>query len=198
MAATSTSTNYSIVADSMDCGGAQVSSANYTSHGSLGGIAGLATVTSPSETVKSGYVGQLFQITGLELAATFVANGETQQLDATQTLDDGTTLVLVGGTESWSVLAGQIPAGLTLNTSSGVISGIPTGSGAYSFTILVSDGVGDSAQQTFSGTSSGPTIAPTDTPTMPPWGLTVLGVLFLFIAAKSLSSRQVDPYCRMA
>jgi len=148
-ASSSTSANYSIVADSMDAGGIQASSANYTSGGSLGAISGLTTVASPAETMKSGYLGQLYQVTGLVLNTSFINNGTTQQLTASQGLDDGTTLTLVGASLSWSVAAGQLPAGLTLNASSGVISGTPTGPGTYSFTVLVTDGLSDSAQQTF-------------------------------------------------
>jgi hypothetical protein len=47
-------------------------------------------------------------------------------------------------------VAGQLPAGLILNAATGVISGTPTGSSGYSFTILVIDGLGNSARQTFS------------------------------------------------
>lgn len=149
-ASTSTSANYSIVANSMDAGGIQASSASYTSDGSLGAISGLTTVSSPAETSKSGYLGQLYQVTGLALGTNFINNGTTQQLKAAQTLDDGTTLILTGSAQSWSVTAGQLPAGLALNLSTGVISGTPSGPGSYAFTILVADGLGNSAQQTFS------------------------------------------------
>ena len=148
--AASSSANYTISADSVDTGGAQASSTNYASTGSAGEISGIATVTSPSETIKSGYVGQLYQVTGLLLNSTFANNGSTQQLIAMQTLDDGTAIVLLGNSQTWNVVAGQLPAGLTLNPSTGVISGTPSGSGSYSFTILVTDGLGNSAQQTFS------------------------------------------------
>ena len=51
------------------------------------------------------------------------------------------TLAASGGTQpyTWSVSAGSLPAGLTLNSSTGVISGTPTTVGDYSFTIQVSD-----------------------------------------------------------
>ena len=142
------SANYGIAANSIDAGGAAAQSANYFNVGSVGGIAGLATVTSPVETMKSGYCGQLYQVTGLSLASTFIDNGTTQQLNATQTLDDGTVLTLTGS-QAWSLIAGQLPTGLSLNPATGVIFGTPTKSGTYSFTILVTDGLGNSAQQTF-------------------------------------------------
>jgi Putative Ig domain/IPT/TIG domain len=51
------------------------------------------------------------------------------------------TLAATGGTTpySWSVTAGSLPPGLTLNSSTGVIFGIPTVAGTYSFTVTVTD-----------------------------------------------------------
>ena len=54
------------------------------------------------------------------------------------------TLRATGGTApySWSIPAGQLPAGLTLSASIGVISGTPSASdaaGTYSFTVAVTD-----------------------------------------------------------
>jgi hypothetical protein len=43
------------------------------------------------------------------------------------------------GGGSWSVSSGALPAGLSLNASTGVISGAPTGVGTSSFTVSVSD-----------------------------------------------------------
>lgn len=52
---------------------------------------------------------------------------------------------------TWSVSAGTLPAGLTLNASTGVLSGTPTGSGAFSFTVRASNDAG-SGTKTFTGT----------------------------------------------
>lgn len=40
---------------------------------------------------------------------------------------------------SWSVTSGQLPPGLTLNPSSGVIQGVPNKSGTYQFSVRVTD-----------------------------------------------------------
>ena len=40
---------------------------------------------------------------------------------------------------SWQVVAGALPPGLTLNEETGVLSGIPTTAGTYSWTILLQD-----------------------------------------------------------
>ncbi len=56
-------------------------------------------------------------------------------------------LVVNGGTApfAWSVSNGALPAGLTLNASTGLLSGTPTAAGAYSFTVQVTDASGESA-----------------------------------------------------
>ena len=51
------------------------------------------------------------------------------------------TLTAAGGTApyTWSVSAGTLPAGITLNASTGVLAGTPTAGGTASFTIMVTD-----------------------------------------------------------
>jgi hypothetical protein len=61
------------------------------------------------------------------------------------------TLAVSDGMESctWSVTSGTLPTGLNLS-SSGVISGTPTATGISTFTVLVANGAGATATQTFS------------------------------------------------
>ncbi len=58
------------------------------------------------------------------------------------------------GTYSFSVSAGVLPAGLSLNASTGVISGTPTAAATSAFTIRVTDGNGASGSRAYSVTVS--------------------------------------------
>jgi FtsP/CotA-like multicopper oxidase with cupredoxin domain len=60
-----------------------------------------------------------------------------------------TTLVTNGGVApfTWSISVGALPAGLTLNSTSGVISGSPTVRGTFAFTVRATDSLGAIATQ---------------------------------------------------
>lgn len=45
------------------------------------------------------------------------------------------------GPPTWSLAAGSLPTGLSLGTSSGTISGVPSAAGTFNFTIQANDGV---------------------------------------------------------
>ena len=55
---------------------------------------------------------------------------------------------------TWSISAGSLPAGLSLNGSTGVISGTPSGSGTSSFTVKVSGATGWSGGSTVANSAS--------------------------------------------
>lgn len=61
------------------------------------------------------------------------------------------TLIATGGTtgKTWSVSVGSLPAGLSLNPASGLISGTPTTLGTAPFTITVTDALNRSANRGF-------------------------------------------------
>ncbi len=58
------------------------------------------------------------------------------------------TLIAVGGMPplTWSILSGQLPSGLQLNSATGVIAGTPSLAGSFSFTVQVTDSSSPSPQ----------------------------------------------------
>ncbi len=66
---------------------------------------------------------------------------------ATQNFAYSATLQTSGGTAPYvyAITAGALPAGVTLNPATGVISGTPTASGSFGFTVTVTDAAGRQA-----------------------------------------------------
>lgn len=62
------------------------------------------------------------------------------------------TLEASGGTHPyiWSIVSGDLPTGLNLEDSTGIISGVPTDTGTSDFTVMVKDAVPDSAAKDLS------------------------------------------------
>ncbi len=54
-----------------------------------------------------------------------------------------TTLQAAGGSGSytWSIISGSLPTGLSLEPSSGIITGTPAVPGTYDFVVQVNDGI---------------------------------------------------------
>lgn len=131
------STNYSVPADTNDSGGQRATSASYTHDGSLGGITGISTVVSPTETAKHGYIGQLTDVVGLQLAATpaTIDESATRQLSAQQLLDDDTLNALAATAVAWSVASGPL-TGIDSN-------GLATAGTVYQTTSATAQGVHD-------------------------------------------------------
>lgn len=111
-AAPRSSANYSIPIESLDPAGARTQSANYKIDASAGGIAGISTVASPSETLKHGYAGQLYDIVALSVTAPPSENlneASSRQLQAAPKADDGTTLAPFNpSTVAWSIVSGPV------------------------------------------------------------------------------------------
>src|SRR5579864_751863 len=88
-------------------------------------------------------------------ALTINAGGSTLTITTTSPLPSGTvgvaysqTLNASGGTQpyTWSITAGNLPAGLLLNALTGDLAGIPLSAGTFTFTVKVTDA--NSAQAT--------------------------------------------------
>jgi len=106
------SSSYSVAAEVVDGGGRRTSGGVYTNDATIGGLAGLSTVTTPALTAKHGFAGQLFDVTSLALAATNTNVNETanRQVNATVLLDDGSTLALANSAFAWSIVTGPLTA----------------------------------------------------------------------------------------
>lgn len=74
----------------------------------------------------------------LHVTTQSLANGVQGSAYPTQTLQSA----LGQGTKTWSVGAGALPPGLSLNTSTGAITGTPTTPGTFPFVARVRDAVG--------------------------------------------------------
>ena len=100
--------------------------------------------TQPYTTVYKPNVVDLVVVAGLAITTTSLPNGVVGSAYPTA------ALAASGGTTpySWQVTVGSLPAGLTLNPSTGAITGTPTGpGGSSSFTVTVTDsGVPDQTQ----------------------------------------------------
>jgi hypothetical protein len=90
---------------------------------------------------------------------TTTLNTITQSVAFSQTLAvNGTTPIL------FSVASGTLPAGLTLNTNTGNISGTPSAAGTYAFSVTAQNAQGSSTQS-YSGNVTAAALAPTITST---------------------------------
>lgn len=70
----------------------------------------------------------------LTITTTSVPDGVTNQAYSQTVAASGGT-----GARTWSVSAGSLPTGLSLNASTGAISGTPTATGTFNFTVQVQD-----------------------------------------------------------
>jgi hypothetical protein len=93
-----------------------------------------------------GVTSPAFAITTTSLAAATRGTAYTAQVNST----GGTTPV------TWAIVSGALPAGLSLNRASGLISGTPAATGSFAFTIEATDGEARSARRELSITVTAP------------------------------------------
>lgn len=123
-----------------------------TLDGSTGVISGTPTIAtafpSPVFTVEvtdsEGAIASRDMTIGIQppvaIPAQTLADGKVGDIYSQQVASTGG--VMPG---KWYITAGSLPDGLTLDESTGIISGIPTTAGPYSFSVKVVDGLGNEA-----------------------------------------------------
>jgi putative Ig domain-containing protein len=122
-----------------------------------------ASVTSPTQALT------LTVIAAPTITPAALPNGEAT---APYPQNAQTTLAATGGAGppyTWAVTAGSLPAGLSLNPTTGAITGTPTTAGPFpavaNFTVTVTDSGGGTASLAFTITvTAGPSINPTALP----------------------------------
>jgi hypothetical protein len=117
-------------------------------NGTTGSSTFTVTVTdsqTPTPATKSAQLSIVVSQAPLSVTTTSLASG---------VIGDGysQTLQASGGTPSysWSISAGTLPAGLTLNPSTGSISGTPSATGTSDFTVKVTDSTAETATASLS------------------------------------------------
>ncbi len=138
--------------------GGVVSSPTFTANGTLGGFTIAATAGGvPTVTFTE------TNVTVLVLSPTVIQNAGpgvpySQQITATGGSGSGYTYSLASGS--------TLPSGLTLNSSTGVLSGMtPSTAGSYTFTVQVTDSVNTVASQTYTLAVAVPNATPAPAPT---------------------------------
>jgi Putative Ig domain len=118
-------------------------------------------------TMVSGRAGALVnRVATSELSATSTTNSAPVWVDQTLGAMNTATYYNDGVVASgwplptFSISAGVLPAGLTLDSSNGSITGTPTTIGAFDFTITATNGVGSALVHQFTGSITGPPTAP--------------------------------------
>jgi hypothetical protein len=133
------------------------SSGLYQAPGVKANSSATVTATSTADPTKSASASVTITALPLTLSGNFVA--------AQVGIGYSVALSVGGGTApfTFSLSSGQLPPGLTLGTSNGSISGIPTTTGTYSFAVTATDVNRVTGSQTFSITVS-PAVVVTVTP----------------------------------
>ncbi len=130
--------NWSITSGSLPAGislnaGTGLISGTPTANGSFPITVAVNDASNPAQT-KSATI-------SFVIAAPPISITTTSLPSATQGTSYSKSLAATGGTAPfvWSITSGSLPAGLSLNANTGVISGTPTASGSFPISVMVKD-----------------------------------------------------------
>jgi protocatechuate 3,4-dioxygenase beta subunit len=130
----------------------------FTANGTTGSYSVTATVAGTSVTPATFTLTNTATVPQLTITTTSLPSGTIgTAYSATVSASGGTAPY------TWSLASGSLPGGLTLNGTNGAISGMPSGSGTFTFTIQVKDSGSPTAQtatQQYSIAISGSTSNP--------------------------------------
>ena len=114
----------------------------------IGGVSQASKVADSQGVIKMTGTAGTYAFTDTDSPVT-LSIGTTTLSDATLSVSYFSQLLGVGGTipYTWAITSGALPTGLSLNTSSGAISGIPTATGAFSITTQITDAAAGTATQ---------------------------------------------------
>ena len=152
--------------------------------GTFAGLPEGANLVVGSTTLRISYVGG----TGNDVTLTVAPAPPVPSITTTSPLPGGTvgtayssTIAGSGGTPpyAWSVTNGSLPPGVTLNASTGALSGTPTTAGTFNFTVTLTDNAAQAASTPFALTiaAAPPPVTTQPVPMLGPWSLGLLALL---------------------
>lgn len=128
---------FSVISGSLPTGMTLNSSGKTATISGTAGAVGTFTFTVRVTDLRGATSVRTYTIYVAEIAQDSLPDGETGvAYSQTLTVDGPTT-----GAETWQVTSGALPDGLSLNSSTGAITGTPTVSGDYTFIICFSNGL---------------------------------------------------------
>ena len=121
---------------------------------------GQISLTAGTHTIDA----EFFERAGGESFELYAASGAKSSFSTSFKLvggSGGLTVVRSTNVYTWAVTSGSLPPGLSLNTSTGAITGIATTPGSYTFTLSATDGTGCVGTKSVTMTAACPTLTMT-------------------------------------
>jgi uncharacterized protein (TIGR03437 family) len=135
--------NFTIPQNVLPGGGGVSTGGTNTLLGTIGqGIVG--TSSGGNFTLSGGFLGAVDQCPTITITPATLANGQLGQPYSQQLTQSGST-----GQIMWSISAGNLPNNVTLNPSTGLLSGLAVASGSFPFTVRAADASGCAGTQSY-------------------------------------------------